>query len=100
MLRRCELKPFNGSEVFPARSHRIRSPGRTELGIGMMLNSDFFERSDAIFKELLDLANHEMSSGRLNVEPSVIVDRIICPLKALYLKNLSDLLQAFLEKKL
>jgi hypothetical protein len=69
-------------------------------GIGMMLDNEFFNKSNGIFKELLDLANDEIGSGRLNIEPSVIVDRIICPLKALYLKNLSELLQAFLEKKL
>jgi hypothetical protein len=64
-----------------------------------MLDQDFFAKSDKIFTVLLDLANNELGSAGVNVEPSVIVARIISPLKDLYLKNLAELLESSLEKK-
>jgi hypothetical protein len=64
-----------------------------------MLDLDFFVKSDKIFTDLLDLANDELGSARLSVEPSVIVDRIISPLKYLYLKNLAELLESRLVRK-
>jgi hypothetical protein len=64
-----------------------------------MLDQNFFAKSDKIFMVLLDLANNELGSAGVNVEPSVIVGRIISPLKDLYLKNLAELLESSLEKK-
>jgi hypothetical protein len=64
-----------------------------------MLDQNFFAKSDKIFKNLLDLANNELGSAGVNIEPSVIVGRIISPLKDLYLKNLAELLESSLEKK-
>jgi hypothetical protein len=64
-----------------------------------MLDQNFFAKSDKIFTGLLDLANNELGSAGVNVEPSVIVGRIISPLKELYLKNLAELLESSLEKK-
>jgi hypothetical protein len=64
-----------------------------------MLDLDFFVKSDKIFTDLFDLANGEVGSKGLNIEPSVIVDKIISPLKNLYVMNLAGLLESFLEKK-
>ena len=63
-----------------------------------MVDRDFFAKSNEIFASLFNLANEELASRGINVEPSVIVDRIISPLKDLYLKNLAELLESFLEK--
>jgi hypothetical protein len=63
-----------------------------------MLDQIFFANSDKIFMDLLDLAHNELVSAGVNVEPSVIVGRIISPLKDLYLKNLVELLESSLAK--
>jgi len=63
-----------------------------------MLDRVFFEKSDRIFEELLDLANGELNSAGFNVEPSVIVGSIISPLKDLYVGNLAALLESLLQK--
>ena len=63
-----------------------------------MLDWDFLAKSDKIFADLLTLANEELGSKGVNIEPSIIVDRIISPLKDLYLKNLTELLESFLKK--
>jgi hypothetical protein len=63
-----------------------------------MLNRDFLMKSDKIFTDLLDLANDELGSAGLHIEPSVIVDRIISPLKDLYVKNLAGLLESILAR--
>ena len=64
-----------------------------------MLDQSFFAKCDNIFTVLLDLAKNELGSAGVNVEPSVIVGRIISPLKDLYLKNLAELLESSVEKK-
>lgn len=63
-----------------------------------MLDRDFFARTDEIFVTLFDLANKELNFNGVKIEPSVIVDKIISPLKDLYLKNLTELLESFLKK--
>ncbi len=63
-----------------------------------MPDGNFLEKSNAIFKELFDLANQELGPGGPKVEPSLIVERVISPLRALYFKNVSELLEAFLVK--
>ena len=63
-----------------------------------MLDPKFFTKSNEIFADLLTLANEESASKGINIELSVIVDKIISPLKDLYLKNLSALLESFLKK--
>lgn len=63
-----------------------------------MIDQDFFTKSDKIFSDLLNLANEELGSKGFNIEPSIIVDRIISPLKVFYLKNLTELLESFLKK--
>jgi hypothetical protein len=64
----------------------------------MMLDGDFLTKSNEIFVDLLNLADEELCSKGMNIEPSVIVDKIISPLKYLYLKNLNELLESFMEK--
>ena len=63
-----------------------------------MLDRDFFAKSNEIFMNLLNLANQELDSKGVKIEPSVIIDRIISPLKTLYLKNLTELLESILGK--
>lgn len=64
-----------------------------------MFDRDFFAKFNEIFTDLLNLANEELSSNGINIEPSVIVDRIISPLKDLYLKNLAELFESFTREK-
>lgn len=64
-----------------------------------MFDREFFAKSNEIFMDLLNLANDELGSKGVNVEPSVIVDKIISPLKDLYLKNLAELLESLTKKK-
>jgi hypothetical protein len=63
-----------------------------------MLDRDFFAKSDKTFADLLTLVNEELGSKGLNIEPSIIVGRIISPLKHDFLKKLTELLESFLEK--
>ena len=63
-----------------------------------MLDPDFLAKSNKTFAHLLILANEELGSRGVKIEPSIIVERIISPLKDLYLKNLTELLESFLEK--
>ncbi len=64
-----------------------------------MLDRDFLRKLNEIFASLVNLTNDELASKGINIEPSVIIDRIMSPLKDLYLKNLAELLESFLEKK-
>ena len=63
-----------------------------------MLDPNLFEISNEIFTDLFTLANKELNSKGIKIEPSIIVDKIISPLKDLYLKNLNELLESFLKK--
>ena len=64
----------------------------------IVFDREFFAKSNEIFMDLLNLANDELGSKGVNVEPSVIVDKIISPLKDLYLKNLAELLESLTKK--
>jgi hypothetical protein len=66
--------------------------------MNIILDRDLFAKSIEIFVGLLNLANEELRSKGMNIEPSDIVDKIISPLKHLYLKNLSELLESIVEK--
>lgn len=55
----------------------------------------FFEKSNRIFEDLLNLANEEFESKGIKIEPSVIIEKIISPLKTLFLKNVTELLESF-----
>ena len=63
-----------------------------------MLDRVFFAKSNETFTTLFNLANEELASKGINIEPSVIVDRIISPLRDHYFKNLTELLESFREK--
>ncbi len=67
--------------------------------MGTLLDQEFFAKSDKIFMDLLDLANNELGAAGVNVEPSVIVARIISPLKHLYLQRLVEILESSEQKK-
>ena len=62
-----------------------------------MLEGGLSGESNRIFMELLDLANKEFAAKGINIQPSVIVGKIISPLKDLYLKNLAELLETYLK---
>ena len=63
-----------------------------------MMDKDFFEKSNKIFVDLLNLANEELRSKGLKFEPSGIIGKVISPLKDLYFKNLTELLESFSKK--
>jgi hypothetical protein len=65
-----------------------------------MFDRDFLAKSDEIFTDLLNLANKVLGSRGINIEPSVIVGKIISPLKDLYIRNLAGLLESLPEKNL
>ena len=57
----------------------------------------FFEKSNKIFVDLLNLANEELGSKGVRIESSAIIEKVISPLKDYYMKNLSELLESFLR---
>ncbi len=98
-----------GSQTGTFWSHHNPRPGSFKSRIGRvvqnvfsemdaMLDQDFFANSDKILSDLLDLANNELNSAGVKVEPSVIVARIISPLKDLYLRSLAELIESSLRK--
>ncbi len=56
----------------------------------------FFQKSNKIFEDLLNLANSELRAKGIEIEPSAIVDKVISPLKDLFSHNLNELLKSFL----
>ena len=64
-----------------------------------MIDEDIFAKSNEIFSDLFNLANQALGSKGLNIAPSVIVERIISPLKDLYLKNLAEVLESHIKEK-
>ncbi len=63
------------------------------------MKGKLFEKTDRIFEGLLNTAHEEFKSRGIEVEPSVLIERIISPLKDLFLKNLADVLEGYLAKK-
>ena len=57
----------------------------------------FIEKSDKILEDLLNLASDEFESKGIRIEPSVIVAKIIRPLKDLYVRNVTELLESHLQ---
>ena len=62
------------------------------------MDQDFFEKSNKIFADLLKLANEELGSKGLKIEPSIIMGKIISPLQDLYIKNLAEVLESFWQR--
>ncbi len=56
----------------------------------------FFQKSNKIFEDLLNLANSEFKAKGIEIEPCQIVDKVISPLKDLFSHNLNELLNSFL----
>jgi len=63
------------------------------------MDQAFFEKSNKIFVDLFNLANEELGSSGVRIESATIVEKVISPLKDHYVKNLSDLLESFLQRK-
>ena len=57
------------------------------------------ERANTIFATLIDLTNEELKSQGLTVAPSIIIERIVSPIKELYIKNLTELFESLLRTK-
>jgi len=56
------------------------------------------EKSNGVFENLLNLTNQELTSKGLTIDPSIIIGKIVSPVQELYIKNLTELLESFLQK--
>ena len=64
-----------------------------------MAEEGLLEKSNAIFANLITLTNEELNSQGFTVSPGIIIEKIISPVKELYLKNLTELFESFLRTK-
>jgi hypothetical protein len=64
-----------------------------------MAEEGLLEKSNSIFANLITLANEELNSQGFTVSPGIIIERIVSPVKELYLKNLTELFESLLRTK-
>ena len=64
-----------------------------------MGDEGLIEKTNRTFADLISLTNEELKSRGLTIEPQIIVEKIVTPLKELYIKNLTALLESFLQRK-
>lgn len=64
----------------------------------MLLHQEFIEDSHTIFEDLFNLAIEELGSNGMKIEPSLIFNKVISPIRMLYLKNLGEVIASVLEK--
>ena len=57
------------------------------------------EKSNRTFANLVNLTNEKLKSQGLTIDPQIIVEKIISPVKELYIRNLAELLESLLRKK-
>jgi len=57
------------------------------------------EKTNTIFANLINVTNEELSSQGFTVAPSIIIEKIVSPVKELYIKNLTQLLESLLRTK-
>ena len=57
------------------------------------------EKANKVFASLINLTNDELTSQGFKVPPSLIIEKIVSPVKELYIKNLTELLESFLRSK-
>jgi hypothetical protein len=64
-----------------------------------MAEEGLLEKSNSIFANLITLANEELNSQGFTVSPSIIIEKIVSPVKELYIKNLTELFESLLRTK-
>ena len=64
-----------------------------------MDDEGLIEKSNRTFANLINLTNEEFKSQGLKIDPQIIVEKIVSPVKELYIRNLTELLGSILRKK-
>ena len=64
-----------------------------------MDDEGLMEKSNRTFANLVNLTNEKLKSQGLTIDPQIIVEKIISPVKELYIRNLAELLESLLRKK-
>ncbi len=63
-----------------------------------MDDEGLIEKSNRTFADLVNLTNEKLKSQGLTIDPQIIVEKIISPVKELYIRNLAELLESLLRK--
>jgi len=71
-----------------------KSPEDTKMG-----EEGLLEKANTIFATLINLTNKELNSQGFTVPPSIIIEKIVSPVKDLYIKNLTELFESLLRTK-
>jgi len=69
------------------------------LGEFKMGEEGILEKSNAVFANLIALTNEELNSQGFTVPANIIIEKIVSPVKALYIKNLTQLFESLLRAK-
>lgn len=64
-----------------------------------MDDEGLMEKSNRTFANLVNLTSEKLKSQGLTIDPQIIVEKIISPVKELYIRNLAELLESLLRKK-
>ena len=64
-----------------------------------MAEEGLLEKSNVIFSNLINLTNEELNSQGFTVPPRIIIEKIVSPVKELYIKNLTELFESLLRTK-
>jgi len=64
-----------------------------------MAEEGLLEKSNVIFSNLINLTNEELNSQGFTVPPGIIIEKIVSPVKELYIKNLTELFESLLRTK-
>jgi len=64
-----------------------------------MEEQGFLAKSNQSFANLINLTNEELKSQGLTVDPQIIVEKIVSPVKELYIRNLTELLESILGEE-
>jgi len=59
----------------------------------------FLAKSNRSFANLINLTNEELKSQGLTVDPQIIEEKIVSPVKELYIRNLTELLESILREE-
>ena len=70
------------------------SPGGFKMG-----EEGILEKSNAVFANLIALTNEELNSQGFTVPANIIIEKIVSPVKELYIKNLTQLFESLLRAK-
>ena len=64
-----------------------------------MEEQGFLAKSNQSFANLINLTNEELKSQGLTVDPQIIEEKIVSPVKELYIRNLTELLESILGEE-